>query len=184
MTLNDVRHKISDFILDNKHKLMDTMDRALKEMMIKALTEKDEQNATFFNPESEAMAKLADLAFQNFLTLCDSDTEVGRGTNGHYETAKKALATEFANKLSIFLNTSKTDLTPYLTVQSRGTALNKELNELIIRGANFDNKWLIIIHDAMPTASSSISTHTLANTINDLQNTTDKNEYDITEIEN
>ena len=183
LTLNDVRHKISDFVLDNKYQLMDSLDKALKDLMIKALAEKDALNATFFTSESDSMGKLTDSAFQIFLTLCDSNTELQKDTNGHYNNAKKALATELSSNIPIVLNTSKDELTPFLTVQSRGIALNKELNELIIRGANFDKKWMIIIHKAMPTAKSNMSTFTLANTMNDLQNTTEKNEHDIVEID-
>ena len=183
MTLNDVRHKISDFALENKYQLMDSLDKTLKDMMIKALTEKDELNASFFTLESDSMSKLTDSAFQIFLTLCDSNPELQMNTNGHYNNAKKALATELSSNIPIVLTTSKDELTPFLTVQSRGMTINKELNELIIRGANFDKKWLITIHNTMPTAKSNISTFTLANTMNDLQNTTEKNEYDIVEID-
>ena len=147
MTLNDVRHKISDFVLDNKYQLMDSLDKKLKDMMIKALAEKDDLNAAFFTPESDSMSKLTDSAFQIILNLCDSNPELQKDTNGHYNNAKKALATELASNIPVIL---KDKLTPFLTIQSRGTALKKELNELIIRGANFDKKWMIIIHNSMP----------------------------------
>ena len=35
---NDTLAMISDSILDNKHKIMDSLDKILKEMMIKSLT--------------------------------------------------------------------------------------------------------------------------------------------------
>ena len=48
-TYNDVLMKISDNILDNKHKLIDALDKIIKDMMIMALTENDEHNESFFN---------------------------------------------------------------------------------------------------------------------------------------
>ena len=183
MTLNDVRQKISDYILDNKHKLIDTLDTALKELMIKALSDKDEQNTLFFNTDSDQMNKLTDTAFQTFLALCDNYPDLKRDNNGHYENAKKDLATSLSSHIPIILNASKSELTPFITIQSRGTALNKELTEIIIRGANFNNKWTTIIHDTMPTASSNISTHTLANTMHNIQNNTEKNESNIIELD-
>ena len=165
MTLTDVQEKISDYILSNEHKLIDALDKALKDLMIKALTDKDEQNATFFTADSDQMRKLTDAAFQNFLSLCDDNPDLKRDSNGHYEKAKQDLASKLSAHIPNFLAASKNELTSFITVPSRGTALNKELTEIIIRGANFNNKWITIIHDTMPTANSNISTHTLANTM-------------------
>ena len=180
MTVSDVCNKISDYILDNQHKLIDSLDKELKDLMIKALTEKDEQNSLFFTAESDQMNKLTDAAFQNFLALCDASPDLGRNTNGHYENAKKNLATSLSSHIPAIINASKSELTPFITIQSRGTALNKELNEIIIRGANFNNKWTIIIHDTMPTASSYTSTFTSANSMHNLQNDSEKHERDLT----
>ena len=183
MTLTDVNEKISDYILSNQHKLIDALDKTLKDLMIKALSDKDEQNATFFTAGSDQMRKLTDSAFQNFLSLCDAQPDLKRDSNGHYEKAKQDLASKLSAHIPVILNASKNELTPFITVPSRGTALNKELTEIIIRGANFDNKWTTIIHDTMPTANSNISTHTLANTVHNLQNNTEKHESEITEID-
>ena len=140
MTLNDVRQKISDYILDNEHKLIDMLDNALKELMIKSLSDKDEQNTLFFNTDSDQMNKLTDIAFQNFMAQCDEYPDLKKDSNGHYENAKKDLATSLSSHIPTILNTSKNELTPFITIQSRGMSLNKELTEIIIRGANFNNR--------------------------------------------
>ena len=183
VSYNDTRSKISDHILINKHKLMNILDCTLKNMMIKALNEKDEYNTNFFNLDGEPMAKMTDAAFQSFLVFCDTYPELNKDTNGHYDSAKKALASEISAHIPVILFSFKEDLTPFLTISSRQTALNKELNELIIKGANFDNKWLTVIHDTMPTAKASTTTHTLANTMHTLKTETEKHNTNIIDME-
>ena len=107
MTLNDVRQKISDYILDNEHKLIDMLDNALKELMIKSLSDKDEQNTLFFNTDSDQMNKLTDIAFQNFMAQCDEYPDLKKDSNGHYENANKDLATSLSSHIPTILNTSK-----------------------------------------------------------------------------
>ena len=48
VTYDDVYKKISDYIIDNKHELIDLLDKSLKDLMVKALTEKDDHNQNFF----------------------------------------------------------------------------------------------------------------------------------------
>ena len=64
ITYNDIKDKISDYILENKHKLFNILDRNLKELMTQALSDKDEVNKDFFNSDSEHMINLANTAFQ------------------------------------------------------------------------------------------------------------------------
>ena len=184
LTYNDVCSMISDFVLDNKHKLIDLLDKVLKDMMIKSLDENDEHNLQFFNKEGDAMKNLSNAAYQLFLIFCDTSTTLDKDTNGHYELAKTSLATEMSNLIPIILSNSKSDLTSFITTSSRATHLTKDLITLIIKGANFDNKWLTIIHDSMPTAKSSTSTHTLANTMNNLQKDITHLQSEMIETEN
>ena len=151
MTLTDLQEKISDYILNNQHKLIDALDKTLKDLMIKALSDKDEQNSAFFTENSDQMRKLTDAAFQNFLSLCDDNPDLKRDSNGHYEKAKQDLASKLSAHIPNILTAARNELTSFITVPSRGSALNKELTEIIIRGANFNNKWITIIHDTMPT---------------------------------
>ena len=72
---------------------------------------------------------------------------------------------------------------PFLTTASRNTGINKDIIALIIRGANFDNKWLTIIRDTMPTAKSCPSTFTLSNTLETLQENIENHQSDITELD-
>ena len=183
VSYNDIRSKISDHIIIHKHKLINSLDCTLKNMMIKALTENDEHNANFFNQDGEPMGKLTDAAFQSFLVFCDTYPELSRDTNGHYDTAKKSLASEMSAHIPVILTTYKEDFTPFLTISARQNVLNKELNELIIKGANFDNKWHIIIHETMPTAKASTTNHTLANTMYTLEKETEKHNTNIIDME-
>ena len=73
---NDTLTQISDNILDNKHKLIDTLDTILKEMMIKSLSESNETNKTFFDTESNSMTALGSAAFQVILSFCDKNPEL------------------------------------------------------------------------------------------------------------
>ena len=184
ITYNKIRGKISDFILENKHKLINMLDRNLKDTMILALSEKDEINKDFFNKDSKHMNILSNTAFQTFTIMCDANTDLAKDTNGHYEAAKKNLASELSTQIPTILNENKEDLIPFLTMTSRSTELNKELATLVIKGANFDNKWHTIIHEAMPTSKAGTSTYTLANTIQNIQNDTEKHQTDLTEIDN
>ena len=184
LTYNDVCSTISDFILDNKYKLIDLLDKVLKDMMIKSLGENDEHNLQFFNKESDAMTNLTNAAYQLFVYFCDTSTALNKDTNGHYEQAKKSLALEISNLIPTILSNSKDDLTSFITTTSRDTHLTKDLIALIIKGANFNNKWLTIIHDSMPTAKSSTSTHTLANTMFNLQKDISHLQSEIIETEN
>ena len=107
-----------------------------------------------------------------------------KDTYGHYEPSKKSLASKLSVHIPIIMNTNKEDMIPFLTMASRNTELNKELNKLIIKGANFDNNWLTIIHDTMPTAASGTSVHSLENTIKSIQKDTTDHKHELTEIDN
>ena len=183
-TYDNIRGKISNYILENKHKLINTLDRHLKDQMIQAISEKNETNTDFFNADKVHMINLANTAFQEFTKLCDSDTELAKNSNDHYETAKKTLATELTIQIPIILHNNKEDMIPFLTMTSSNTTLNKELILLVIRGANFDNKWQMIIHESMPTSKSGTSTHTLANTLHNIENETSRHQTNIIEIDN
>ena len=69
VTYDDVYKKISDYIIDNKHELIDLLDKSLKDLMIKALTEMDDHNQNFFNKSSEAMTQITNSAFVYFELL-------------------------------------------------------------------------------------------------------------------
>ena len=140
--------------MENKHKLINTLDRQLKEMMIGALENRDDENINFFAKESTAMGNLANSAFQDFLILCDSNPELAKDNEEHYGPAKNSLASELGGKIPTILHNNKEDLLPFIT----NASVNKKLNELVIRGANFDNKWHTLIHDTMPTATAGSST--------------------------
>ena len=184
LTSKDTFNKISDNILDNKHKLIDTLDTILKEMMIKSLTESDETNKTFFDAKSSPMTVLSSAAFQVILSFCDTNSELLNDSNSHYHQAKNTIASEISSYIPIIFSKAKNEITPFLTLASRNTGLNRDLIELIIRGANFDNKWLTILHDTLPTAKSSSSTYTLANTLDTLQDEIENNQSDIIELDN
>ena len=180
----DTLIKISDNILDNKYKLIDILDKILKDMMIMTLTKNDEHNETFFNKNSDAMNILSTAAYHSIFSFCDTDPELLNDTASFYHQAKKAIATEMSSLIPIILSNGKEEMTPFLTMATRNTVPNRELNALIIRGANFDNKWHTIINDAIPTAKSGTSTGTLANTLATIQETTEKHQSDIVELDN
>ena len=182
-TYKDIITSISDNILENKYKLMDSLDKILKHMMIESLKDSDENNETFFDTNSDAMSNLSNAAFQITLTFCDTNSELLKDTNSHYSQAKKALASQLSSAIPITLNNAKEDMKPFLTTASRNTGINKDIIALIIRGANFDNKWLTIIHDTMPTAKSCPSTFTLSNTLETLQENIENHQSDITELD-
>ena len=181
---DDVHTRISDHVIDNKHELMDTLDKLLKDMMTKALTEKDDVNNNFFNKESDTMTQLGNSAFETFLIFCDASPTLSNNSNGHYDTAKKNIATALSATITEILSNSKDELIPFLTISSRSHALNKDLNALIIRGANFDKKWLKIIHNTMPTAKSGTSTCTLAQDISNIKKDNEHHKYEQTEVNN
>ena len=86
--------------------------------------------------------------------------------------------------IPVVFSNAKEEMTPFLTMASRNTALNRDLNALIIRGANFDNKWHMIINDTIPTAKSGTSTGTLATTLATLQETTENHQTGLVELDN
>ena len=173
---------MSDNILDNKYKLMDTLDKMLKHMMIESLSESNEINETFFDTKSDAMSNLSKAAFQVTLTFCNTNFELLTDTSNHYHQAKNDLASQLSSVIPLTFNNAKEEMIPFLTTASRNTGFNKDIIALIIRGANFNNKWLSIIHDTMPTAKSCTSTFTLANTLETLQEDTENHQSDITEL--
>ena len=177
-SFNDIRNKISDHILENKHNLIDLLDKLLKDAMIKTLDEKDENNQKFFDTDSKAMTEISNAAFQIFLINCDNNQDLKKQGTEHYDQAKKSLASEMSAKIPNMLNKFKDDLTPFLTLASRNTTPNKDLFALIIRGANFENKWFNVIHDSIPTPKSGTSTCT------NIQNDTEHHKTEINEIEN
>ena len=183
-TYKDTLFNLSDNILNNKYKLIDTLDKILKDMMIKTLIENDEQNETFFNTKSDAMTSLTATAFHGILSFCDTNSDFPNDTNSDYHRAKHTIASEISSYIPIVLSNAKDEMTPFLTMASRNNTLNKDLNALIIRGANFNNKWHIIINDTLPTAKSGTSTFTIANTLNTLQKETETHQTDIIEIDN
>ena len=183
-TYKDTLIKISDNILDNKHKLIDTLDKILKDMMIRALTENDEHNEAFFNNNSDAMTNLSTATFHLIFSFCDTNPELLSDANSYYDQARRAIASEMSSLIPITLSNYKDEMTPFLTMASRNTALNRDLNALIIRGANFDNKWHTIINDTIPTAKSGTSTGTLATTLATLQETTENHQTDLVELDN
>ena len=183
-TSEDALHHVSDIILDNKHKLIDLLDKILKNMMITSLNENDEHNHTFFDTNSEVMNTLSNAALQAILIFCDTQPELLNDSNNHYHQVKQSIASEMSSYIPRIFSNSKEEMTPFLTMASRNTGFNRDLNELLIRGANFDNKWLTIIHDILPTAKSGISTHTLANSVNTIQEDSKKVEFDLHEIDN
>ena len=152
--------------------------------MSQALSEKDELNKDFFHSDSHHMINLSNTAYQVFTSLCDTNAELVTNTNGHNESAKKTLASELSIQIPIILNNNKEDMIPFLTISSRTPDLNKELAALVIKGANFDNLWHIIIHEAMPTSKNGTSAYTLANTMQSLQSDTKKHQTELTEIDN
>ena len=183
-TSEESLNQISDNILDNKHKLIDLLDKILKNMMIKSLDKTDEHNNTFFDTNSEAMNTLQNAALQAILIFCDTHPEFHNDTSNHYYQAKQSIASELSSYIPRTFSNFKEEMTPVLTMASRNTGFNRDLNELLIRGANFDNKWLIIIHDILPTAKSGTSTYTLAKTLDTMHETTKKVESDLVEIDN
>ena len=181
---NDTLFKISDTLLDNKHKLIDTLDKILKDMMIRTLTEYDDHNKTFFNKTSDAMTALSTAAYHVILSFCDTNPELLNVTNSLYQQAKQNIATEMSSLIPTVLSNSSEEMSPFLTMASRNTAPYREINALIIRGANFDNKWHTIVNDSLPTAKSGSSTFTLANTLSTLKEDTEQHQTDIIEIDN
>ena len=145
-TYKDTLFNLSDNILDNKYKLIDTLDKILKDMMIRTLIENDEQNETFFNTKSDAMTSLTATAFHGILSFCDTNSDFPNDTNSDYHRAKHTIASEISSYIPIVLSNAKDDMIPFLTMASQNNTLNKDLNALIIRGANFNNKWHIIIN--------------------------------------
>ena len=94
---HDIESKISDHILDNKYNLVCTIDKALKDMMINTLSETDEHNQTFFNIDSNAMTALTNTAHQAIKIICESQPELSRDTNGHFNLAKESLASKMSS---------------------------------------------------------------------------------------
>ena len=175
---------LSDNILDNKYKLIDILDNILKDMMIRTLPENDEQNEAFFNTKSDAMTSLSATAFHAILSFCDTNSDIPNDTNSDYHRAKHTIASEMSSYIPIVFSNAKEDMTPFLTMASRNNTLNKDLNALIIRGANFNNKWHIIINDTLPTAKSGTSKFTIANTLNTLQIESETHQTNIIEMDN
>ena len=93
---NDILNILSDHILDNKYNLADTLDKALKDMMIDTLSETDEYNQTFFNIDSDAMTILTNSAYQAIKTTCETNQDISRDTNGHFNQAKEFLASKMS----------------------------------------------------------------------------------------
>ena len=183
-TYEDMLAKISDNILENKYKLIDTLDTTLKTMMIGTLKESDETNSAFFNTNSDAMNNLSNAAFQAILIYCDSNQEQLNDNNSHFHQAKTNIASELSTYIPRLFSNCKEEMTSFLTMPSRITTFNHDLIALIIRGANFNNKWLTIIHDTMPTAKSGTSTCTLSNTLTNLQEDIENHQSDIIELDN
>ena len=182
-TYKDTLIKISDNILDNKHKLIDILDNTLKTMMIATLKESDETNSAFFDIKSDSMTNLSNAAFQAILIFCDTNPELLHDTSGHFLPAKTNIASEMSSYIPRLFSNCKEELTPFLTMPSRNTSFNHDIIALIIRGANFDNKWLTIIHDTIPSAKSGISTCTLSNMLKNLQEDIEKHQSDIIELD-
>ena len=103
ISYDNIREKISNFILENKHKLINNLDKTLKDLMTQALSEKDELNKDFFNSDSPHMINLSNTAYQVFTSMCDTNAELATNTNGHYESAKKTLASELSLQLEFQL---------------------------------------------------------------------------------
>ena len=169
--------------MDNKHKLIDALDKIIKDMMIMALTENDEHNESFFNIESHAMTTLSTAAFPVILGFCDTNSELLHNTNNYFHQAKHAIASEMSSLIPTVFSNCKEDMKPFLTMASRNTDLHKDLIALIIRGANLDNKWHIIINDSLPTSKPGTSTFTLANTLNTRQEDINNHQTDIIELD-
>ena len=180
----DIENKISDHILDKKYNLVCTIDKALKDMMINTLSETDEHNQTFFNIDSNAMTALTNTAYQAIKIICDSHPELSRDTNGHFNLAKESLASKMSSLIPVSLFNSKEELTSFITTATRCSTPYKDLLPLIIRGANFDNKWLALIHETMPTGKSGTSTLTLLNTLQNLENDIEHLQSEMIEVDN
>ena len=88
-TYKDTLFNLSDNILDNKYKLIDTLDKIIKDMMIKTLIENEEQNETFFNTKINAMTSLTSTAFHGILSFCDTNSDFPNDTNSNYHRAKQ-----------------------------------------------------------------------------------------------
>ena len=104
-------------------------------------------------------------------------------TNNYYQQAKNAIASDMSSHIPIMFSNCKEEMKPFLTMASRNTDLHRDLNALIIRGANFDNKWHTIINETLPTAKSGTSTCTLGNILNTLQEDTDNHQTNIVELD-
>ena len=181
---HDTLHKISDHILNNKYNLAGTIDKALKDMMINTLSKTDESNLTFFNIDSDAMTSLTNIAHRAIKITCDSNPELNRDTNDYYNQAKEYLASKMSSLIPLTLYNSKEELTSFITTATRHSTPYKDLLPLIIRGANFDIKWLGLIHETMPTGKSGTSTHTLLNTLHNLENDIEHLQSEMIEVDN
>ena len=153
-------------------------------MMVASLKENDETNKTFFNIKSNAMNNLSTAAFQTLLIFCDTAPELSYDINNHFDQAKTTIATEMSSYIPRIFSICKEEMTPFLTMPSRNTDFNHNLITLIIKGANFDNKWLTIIHDTMPTAKSGTSISSLSNTLNTIQQNIENHQSYIVELDN
>ena len=181
---HDIENKISDHILDNKYNLVCIIDKALKDMMINTLSETDEHNQTFFNIDSNAMTALTNTAYQAIKIICDSHPQLSQDNNSHFNLAKESLASKMSSLIPVSLYNSKEELTSFITTSTRCSTPYKDVLPLIIRGANFDTKWLALVHDTMPTGKSGTSTHTLSNTLQNLENDMEHLQLEMTEIDN
>ena len=153
-------------------------------MMINTLSKTDEYNQTFFNIDSDAMTTLTDTAYQAIQIICDSEPELSRNTNGHFDQAKDSLASKMSSLIPVSLYNSKEELTSFITTATRCSTPYNDLLPLIIRGANFDNKWLTLIHETMPTGKSGTSTLTLLNTVQKLENDIEHLQSEMIEVDN
>ena len=138
-TPSEARNTLSDFILSNKHTLMDNLDSLFKNLMVSTLAKKDDENNKFFDNSGENMNKTTTSANSQILAL-PNNTNLKKRTGTHHEVESLKLATEFASHLPTLLIQQKEELLPYLLKPSRSAAITKDLHELVVRNINLSNK--------------------------------------------
>ena len=94
-------------------------------MMINTLSETDEYNQTFFNIDSDAMTTLTNTAYQAIKIICDSEPELSRNTNSHFNQAKDSLASKMSSLIPVSLYNSKEELTSFITTATTIEAVSE-----------------------------------------------------------
>ena len=174
--------RMSDVILNNKHNLINVLNKCLKQQLKKTLANKKETNAKFLDNDSPFF-NILNTQILSFINTTLDQPEIKTYTHEHYNNTLHIIQGKIQEEINRIITQEKEIILSFITHKQSGTELFKNFIELSIENISMDNQWKTAIYNALPTHKSNTSIQTLAKQLNSSLDISKNNQAEIKELE-